>query len=95
MGKFCYSCSKEIDENQDLCDECQTEVEHDDETKNEEDEAFVLGWGVLGFFFPIIGIILWMLWIGTKPRASNASGIGVLLGIGFQALLLVATLSTI
>lgn len=39
------------------------------------------GWGILGFFIPIVGFILWLVWKDEKPRCSRAAGIGCLVSI--------------
>lgn len=39
------------------------------------------GWGVLGFFFPVIGLILFLVWKGTKPLCAKNAGIGALIGV--------------
>ena len=46
----------------------------------EKKEGSKFGWGVLGFFFPIVGFILFLVWIKDKKKASLASGIGALIG---------------
>ena len=38
------------------------------------------GWGILGFFLPLVGLILWLVWKRKKPRSARASGIGALIG---------------
>ena len=38
------------------------------------------GWGVLGFFIPLVGLILFLIWRDTKPRSSKKAGIGALIG---------------
>ena len=35
-------------------------------------------WGVIGFFIPFVGIILFVVWIKTKPKEAKAAGIGAL-----------------
>ncbi len=45
-----------------------------------EKEGSKFGWGVLGFFFPIVGLILFLVWLNTKKKASKAAGIGALIG---------------
>ena len=37
------------------------------------------GWGVLGFFFPIVGLILLLVWSKDKPKSAKAAGIGALI----------------
>ena len=39
-----------------------------------------IGWGVLGFFFPIVGLILFLVWRTTKPNCAKVAGIGALIG---------------
>ena len=51
------------------------------------------GWGVLGFFIPLVGLILFLVWMKTKPKSSKASGIGAL--IGFIVGLLLTVLSIV
>ncbi len=40
-----------------------------------------VGWGILGFFFPLIGLILFLVWLKSKKGASKAAGIGTLIGL--------------
>lgn len=39
------------------------------------------GWGVLGFFFPIVGLILYLVWKNEKPRTAKAVGKGALISV--------------
>ena len=39
------------------------------------------GWAVLGFFVPIAGLVLWLVWKDTKPRDSRMSRNGFIAGI--------------
>ena len=38
------------------------------------------GWGVLGFFFPLIGFILYLVWQTQYPNRSRMCGKGALIG---------------
>lgn len=38
------------------------------------------GWAVLGFFFPIVGLILFIIWRQNKPKSAKVAGIGALVG---------------
>lgn len=42
------------------------------------------GWGLLGFFFPIVGLILFLVWKGDYPRKAKSCGIGALVGFIFN-----------
>lgn len=39
------------------------------------------GWAVLGFFFPLIGLILWLVWKDSNPEDSKMAGKGALIGV--------------
>ncbi|MEJ6467458.1 hypothetical protein [Fusobacterium ulcerans] len=38
-------------------------------------------WGFLGFFIPIVGFILWLVWRDEKPKTAKSLGIGALVGV--------------
>ncbi len=38
------------------------------------------GWAVLGFFVPLIGLILYLIWKDTKPNDAAKAGKGALIG---------------
>ena len=40
-----------------------------------------IGWGVLGFFFPLVGIILYFVWRSIKPKCAKVSIMGAIIGI--------------
>lgn len=39
------------------------------------------GWGVLGFFFPLIGLILYLVWQYTMPNRARMCGKGALISV--------------
>jgi zinc transporter ZupT len=39
-----------------------------------------MGFAVLGFFFPIVGLILWLVWRENLPRKAKSCGKGALVG---------------
>jgi len=47
----------------------------------QRDDSDAVGWGFLGFFFPIVGFILWLVWKNDYPKRSRASGIGCLVSV--------------
>lgn len=48
------------------------------------------GWGVLCFFLPIVGLILWLVWRQKKPRAAKCAGIGGIIGLIMNIVLILA-----
>jgi len=47
-------------------------------TNNDNGNA---GWSVLGFFFPIIGFILYLIWKDQQPMNAKSAGKGALIGV--------------
>lgn len=39
------------------------------------------GWGLLGFCIPIVGLILFLVWKGDKPKTAKAAGMGALISV--------------
>ncbi len=46
------------------------------ETTTNSDYSFL--WGILGYFVPIAGLVLFIIWKDSKPKDSKAAGIGAL-----------------
>lgn len=58
-----------------------------------EQDSGSFGWAVLGFFIPIAGLILYLVWRTEKPLSARRAGIGalvsVIVGAVFTVLLIV------
>ena len=39
------------------------------------------GWAALGFFFPMVGLILYLVWKDDRPITAKAAGKGALIGV--------------
>ncbi len=39
------------------------------------------GWAVLGFFIPLVGLILWLVWKNTKPQSAIQCRNGFIAGL--------------
>lgn len=42
-----------------------------------------IGYGFLGFFVPLVGFIIFLVWRDKEPGNSKVSGIGALIGLIF------------
>lgn len=47
------------------------------------------GWTVLGFFFPLVGFILYLVWQTSFPIRSKLCGKGALIGVIVEVVLVV------
>lgn len=45
------------------------------------------GWAVLGFCFPIVGLVLYLVWKSNKPISAKKAGIGALVGFCLNLIL--------
>lgn len=82
---YCRNCGSEIDDKAVICPKCgvpQTTVSNYNSNSSINDNGG-LGWGILGFFIPIVGLILFLVWKDTKPKTSKAAGIGALVSVIF------------
>lgn len=76
---YCRNCGAEIDDNAVICVHCG--AAQNIKPAGEEDAYSVL-WALLGFFIPIVGLILYLVWRDTKPKSSKAAGLGALISVG-------------
>lgn len=56
---------------------------------NKSEDSGSAGWGVLGFFIPIAGFILWLIWKDDKPKSSKSAGIGCLVSICLSVVMVI------
>ena len=72
---YCKNCAKEIDDKATVCPHCGVA-----QTPQEVDNGG-FGWGFLGCCVPIVGLILFLVWKGTKPKTAKAAGLGALISV--------------
>lgn len=75
---FCPKCGKEINKASSFCPECGSSVKNE---ITEEKSTPSIGWGILSFFFPIVGLILFISWKKDRPKDAKVSGICALVSI--------------
>ena len=74
---YCPKCGKKQEKYVAYCSECGAEITN----KNIEiEDKGSIGWGILGFFFPLIGIILAVIWNEDQPYNSMALKRGAAIG---------------
>ncbi|WP_201780444.1 hypothetical protein [Bifidobacterium aesculapii] len=47
------------------------------------------GWAVLGFFIPVVGLILWLVWKDQRPLDAAKAGKGALVSVIVWAVFMV------
>lgn len=72
---YCRSCGNNIDDSATYCINCGTRFDN-----KEVDDQSSFGFAILGFFIPIVGLILFLIYEGKKPKRAKSAGKGALIG---------------
>ena len=65
---YCSNCGKEIDEKAYVCPYCGVKQ------KQATNDESIGGLGILCFLFPLLGLILYLVWKENKPKKSSGAG---------------------
>lgn len=75
---YCPNCGREINMQADICLGCGRSIKSFKKAQlNDSNSA---GWWWLGFFLPLVGFILWIVWTGDTPMRAKRVGWGALVG---------------
>ena len=87
---YCKKCGKELDDSYKCCPFCGAMVNEEENypqntvaTNNKvaSQDSGSIGWAFLGFFIPLIGLILYLVWHDNKPKTAKKCGVGALIGV--------------
>lgn len=91
---YCEDCGEPLEPHYNVCPNCGMRLDadpgmpppnHTQSSAPYYEEGDTFGWAVLGFFFPLVGFILFLVWQNDKPRAASSAGKGALVGFIVQA----------
>ena len=74
--KYCTKCGKQIVDDAVVCVHCGCSVA----SKTAVDDAPSTAFAVLGFFIPIVGLILYLVNKDNSPKKAHSAGKGALIG---------------
>lgn len=77
---FCPKCGTQNDANVGFCSNCGESLNANATSAAPAKSGSSFGWGVLGFFIPLVGLILFLSWKKDRPSDAKAAGIGALIG---------------
>ena len=86
MSKYCSNCGSQLNENADVCLSCGKAVEGNKPVLQTQTTNNQTLYGFLGFCFPIVGLILYLVWGESRPDDAKAAGMGALIGFGLGLL---------
>lgn len=75
---YCSKCGAKLPEGSEFCSECGNSLSETTKNEVKESSGSSFAWGILGFFVPLAGLILYLVWKQERPSDAKAAGIGAL-----------------
>ena len=82
---FCPTCGEEVNPQAPAQQTYQTYTAPQQQTS--ANDSGNIGWGVLGFCFPLVGLILFLVWKNNKPKTAKKAIIGAAISVGISIVL--------
>ena len=76
-----------MEENNQMTNNTYTYNEPTEPTSQQDKGSF--GYAVLGFFIPLVGLLLFLIWRKTRPGDAKKAGIGALVNVILQVVLVI------
>lgn len=85
---FCSKCGKEVSDEAVVCVHCGCAIENKKVPVATSKDAPSIGFAILGFLIPLVGLVLYLINRDTAPLKAKSAGKGAL--IGFCASLVIS-----
>lgn len=76
---YCKNCGRIVDDTSSYCNNCGARLDNKFNANVSEDSSS-FWFAILGFFIPIVGLILFLIYEGKKPKRAKSAGKGALIG---------------
>lgn len=76
---YCKNCGRLVDDTSSYCNNCGARIDNKPNADASED-SLSLGFAIFGFFIPIVGLILFLIYEEKKPKRAKSAGKGALIG---------------
>ena len=90
---FCKNCGTQISDSAIFCEKCG--VRQRGQVSADEGKDYKLIYGLIGFFIPIVGVILYLIYEKSRPVAARAAVkgaiISVIVSVGLSVLAIVCS----
>ena len=91
---YCKRCGAQIDNGSAFCPNCGSPQGdgqgYYQQSRPSNYDSGSIGWGILGFFFPMVGLILWLVWMNDRPLSAKMAGLGALVSVIFSVVMFIA-----
>ena len=85
---YCSKCGAQMDDNASFCPKCGSEQKPSNPYQAprprppaDPNDTGSVGWAILGFLVPLVGLILFLVWMNTRPKSGKMAGIGALVNV--------------
>lgn len=76
---YCKNCGRPVDDTSSYCNNCGARIDNKPNADVSENNSN-LGFAILGFFIPIVGLILFLIYEEKKPKRAKSAVKGALIG---------------
>lgn len=76
---YCKNCGRTVDDTSSYCNNCGARIDNKPNADASED-SLSLGFAIFGFFIPIVGLILFLIYEEKKPTRAKSAVKGALIG---------------
>lgn len=76
---YCKNCGRPVDDTSSYCNNCGARIDNKPNADASED-SLSLGFAIFGFFIPIVGLIIFLIYEGKKPKRAKSAVKGALIG---------------
>lgn len=76
---YCKNCGRSVDDTSSYCNNCGARIDNKPNADVSEDNSN-LGFAIFGFFIPIVGLILFLIYEEKKPKRAKSAIKGALIG---------------
>ncbi len=100
---YCKKCGKELPNDAKFCPNCgDSIVEFSNDINNrvyehvsinKHNDNYAVAWGILSFFVPFVGLILWIVWRETDYKNAKAAGLGALISIIMRTIITIISVT--
>lgn len=85
---YCKNCGRIVDDNSRYCNNCGTRLDGVQGGTDSDDNSN-FGFAVLGFFIPLVGLILFLVYESKKPKRAKSAAKGALIGFITEIVLVI------